>query len=337
MAEQMSGLEGDHTSDGERHFNVAGWLKMAARNIADTKTAMNSVASKYHDDYAQAQDDAYNDAWPQYKLKQVKDSLVSNAQNAIASLRQTYETNHTRLATEIGNGDTAPPISDMQSGLQPGADSLPPMSGVQSGIGRGVDVPTPDGPARTYPMDSHTDPVAPSQVNVDVGEANSSGLAPNGVGKISDFQRGGGLNGPYDTDAPAGPAQVRPPEIPGVGRDAPIVSEPAAVRPAGLASHVDPIDPSAGDYERLYPKLFPNPFPGQPGGGTWADVAPSAGDATHPPHGGLIPNIQPPGYPQSQPPEYTQVEPNGRGGYDIVAPGTNPADRNRTDGANGHR
>ncbi|SLH38977.1 hypothetical protein [Mycobacteroides abscessus] len=68
-----------------------------------------------------------------------------------------------------------------------------------------------------------------------------SGLAPNGVGRIDDFQGGGsspsrGISGPYDLNGPTGPAQVRPPEIPGVGHDAPVRSEPAAVRPAGSNS-----------------------------------------------------------------------------------------------------
>lgn len=329
MADTMFGLEGDHTSDGERHSSVSGWLKAAARNIADTKTAMNNVASKYHDDYARAQNDAYGDAWPQYRLKQTKDSLVSNAQNAITALRQAYESSHAHIAAGIRAGEAPPPISDVQSGLQRGDDVPPPLSGVQSGLERGDDVPSPREPARTYPMDSQSNPVNEGPTGV-----SDSGLAPNGVGRISDFQGGGGLNGPYDTNAPSGPAQVRPPEIPGVGRDAPVSAEPAAVRPAGLTGRVDPIDPSSGDYERLYPKLFPNPLPGQPGGGTWADVAPSAGDANHPPQGGLIPNIQPPGYtPNSQPPGYTQVVPNGHGGYDIVAPGIDPTDSARTDGS----
>ncbi|MDM2164782.1 type VII secretion target [Mycobacteroides abscessus] len=67
-----------------------------------------------------------------------------------------------------------------------------------------------------------------------------SGLAPNGVGRIDDFQGGStspsrGVSGPYDTNSPSGPAQVRAPEVPGVGGDGPVRSEPAAVRPAGLA------------------------------------------------------------------------------------------------------
>lgn len=203
-------------------------------------------------------------------------------------------------------------------------------------------------------------------------EDDGSGVAPNGVGRISDFQSGG-MSGPYDTTAPAPDGQVRaqmpanvpadapvgqtPPVVaqmpPGVGPDAPQLepgapsssslgggvsgpfdvqgSGPAQVRPAG---YTEPMDPSAGDYDRLYPKLFPNPLPGQPGGGTWADVAPSAGDATHPPHGGLIPNLVTPGEhaPNSRPPQFTEVWPNAQGGYDIVAPGTDPANRNRTDG-----
>lgn len=330
MAESMSAHAVDHTSDGDRHSKTAALLKLAARNIADAKNAMNNVVSKYHDDYAKAQEDAYNDAWPQYRLKETKDTLVSNAQSTIADLRRVYENNHERIAASIGDGDI-PAISDVQSGLQPGDVVPPPMSGVQSGIDRGVDIPNPAGAARTYPMDSQS-----NLGNQGPSEASDSVLAPNGVGRISDFQSGG-MNGPYDTNAPSGPAQVRPPEIPGLGPDAPMSTGPAAVRPASFVGRAEPIDPSSGDYERLYPKLFPNPLPGQPGGGTWADVAPSLGDENHPPHGGLVPNIQPPGYPHSQPPEYTQVDPNGRGGYDVVAPGTNPADRNRTDGVNPHR
>lgn len=38
------------------------------------------------------------------------------------------------------------------------------------------------------------------------------------------------------------------------------------------------------------------PLPGQPGGGTWADLAPFAGDDEHPPHPGLVPSDSPPGY-----------------------------------------
>ncbi|TEA09121.1 type VII secretion target [Mycobacteroides salmoniphilum] len=205
-------------------------------------------------------------------------------------------------------------------------------------------------------------------------EDDGSGVGPNGVGHISDFQSGG-MSGPYDTTLPPSDGQVRaqmpadvppdapiahtPPPVvaqmpPGVGADAPMIppgtqnsasaaggvsgpfdvqgSGPAQVRPAG---HTTPIDPSPGDYDRLYPKLYPQPLPGQPGGGTWTDVAPSLGDANHPPHGGLIPNFVLPGeYSPSAagPPGYTQVVPNGQGGYDIVAPGTDPTDSARTDG-----
>lgn len=184
------------------------------------------------------------------------------------------------------------------------------------------------------------------------------GIGPNGVGRMDDFQGGAsspsrGIQGPYDTDTSGGPAQVRP-QFPGlqegsvpapsVQPDTPTTAgggvqgpfdvagyESAQVRPAG---HTEPIDPSAGDYERLYSKLFPNPLPGQPGGGTWTDVAPSFGDANHPPHGGLIPNFPGEHSPSAaEPPVYTQVQPNEQGGYDIVAPGTDPANRNRTDGS----
>lgn len=172
---------------------------------------------------------------------------------------------------------------------------------------------------------------------VDGAPDEGSGLAPNGVGRIDDFQGGAsnpsrGVSGPYDTGSPSGPAQVRPPEVAGVGRDAPVPTGLAPVRPAG---HVEPLNPSASDYDRLYPKLFPQPLPGQPGGGTWADVAPSAGDATHPPHGGLIPNKSalPGEYtPNSRPPEFTEVWPNTQGGYDIMAPGIDPTGSPRTDG-----
>lgn len=166
-----------------------------------------------------------------------------------------------------------------------------------------------------------------------------------GAGRVDAIQ--GGIDGRPVTPLPGGePAQVRPQMPSGVGPDAPYIksgepqtqfppgggvqgpfdvprSEPAQVRPAG---HIEPIDPSAGDYDRLYPKIFPNPLPGQPGGGSWSDVAPSFGDAKHPPHGGLIPNLVSPGEyaPNSRAPGYTEVIPNAQGGYDIVPPGIDP-------------
>lgn len=162
------------------------------------------------------------------------------------------------------------------------------------------------------------------------------------------------MHGPGIQEVVPGTGEIRPQMPPGVGPDAPNIapstpgsgglgggvsgpfdvqgSGAAQVRPAG---HIEPINPSAGDYDRLYPKLFPNPLPGQPGGGTWADVAPSAGDATHPPHGGLIPNKSalPGEYtPNSRGPEFTEVWPNAQGGYDIMAPGIDPTPSTRTDG-----
>lgn len=44
------------------------------------------------------------------------------------------------------------------------------------------------------------------------------------------------------------------------------------------------------------------PLPGQSGGGTWADLAPFAGDDEHPPHPGLVPSDSPPGYRVVYPP-----------------------------------
>lgn len=228
--------------------------------------------------------------------------------------------------------------------------------------------------ARDYLGTDERHAQAMDQVHADASGPDGTGRGPNGVGRIDDFQSGG-MNGPYDTNAAPPDGQVRaqmpanvppdapightPPPVvaqmpPGVGPDAPLAepgtatggltggvsgpfdvqgSGPAQVRPAG---YTEPMDPSAGDYDRLYPKLFPNPLPGQPGGGTWADVAPSAGDATHPPHGGLIPNKSalPGEYtPNSRGPEFTEVWPNAQGGYDIMAPGIDPTPSTRTDGA----
>lgn len=52
------------------------------------------------------------------------------------------------------------------------------------------------------------------------------------------------------------------------------------------------------------------PLPGQPGGGTWADRAPFAGDAEHPPHPGLVPSDDPPGYRVVYPPGWGADEAN---------------------------
>lgn len=205
--------------------------------------------------------------------------------------------------------------------------------------------------ARDYMGADEKHAQAMDQIHTDASGPDGTGVRPNGVGRIDDFQ-GGRMSGPYDTTLPPSDGQVRAQMPPGVGPDTPLTgpppmaggsgggvsgpfdvqgSGPAQVRPAG---HTEPIDPSAGDYERLYPKLYPQPLPGQPDGGTWTDVAPSPGDAKHPPHGGLIPNFPDEHSPRfAEPPGYTQVVPNGQGGYDIVAPGTDPTDSPRTTGS----
>ncbi|SLI19198.1 Uncharacterised protein [Mycobacteroides abscessus subsp. abscessus] len=64
----------------------------------------------------------------------------------------------------------------------------------------------------------------------------SNGIGPNGYGRMDNFQSGvnnaGGIEGPYDTNAPTGPAQVRPQMPSGVGPDAPLHQEPARTFPA---------------------------------------------------------------------------------------------------------
>lgn len=308
-----------HAEDLQLHHNLGQWYELGAQNIIATKTAMNEACSDYHTKYAEAQQRAFDDAWPQTRLAQTKTELVTKAQNEIHTLHTTYGQRHTEISAGI------------VAGCAPAGGHV----GVTDGGG--------------------TDAMGHESAGQGPGPG---GIGPSGVGRIDDFQGASsspsrGIQGPYDTDVSGGPAQVRP-QFPGlhegtvpgpsVRPDTPTSAgggvqgpfdvpgyEPAQVRPAG---HTEPIDPSAGDYERLYPKLFPNPLPGQPGGGTWTDVAPSSGDANHPPHGGLIPNFPGEHSPRAaEPPAYTQVQPNGQGGYDVVAPGTDPANGNRTDGS----
>ncbi len=52
------------------------------------------------------------------------------------------------------------------------------------------------------------------------------------------------------------------------------------------------------------------PLPGQPGGGTWADRAPFAGDDQHPPHPGIIPSNDPPGFKVLYPPGWSSKDVN---------------------------
>ncbi|WP_165697023.1 hypothetical protein, partial [Mycobacteroides abscessus] len=61
----------------------------------------------------------------------------------------------------------------------------------------------------------------------------SNGIAPNGYGRMDDFQSGGtGINGPYDLNGPEASREVRPQMPSGVGPDAPLHQEPARTIPA---------------------------------------------------------------------------------------------------------
>lgn len=64
-----------------------------------------------------------------------------------------------------------------------------------------------------------------------VGDGSDPDLRPDGSRRFGDFQ--GGLHEQGIEPIPGGPAQVRPQMPAGVGPDAPLTNEPAAVRPAG--------------------------------------------------------------------------------------------------------
>lgn len=116
-------------------------------------------------------------------------------------------------------------------------------------------------------------------------------LAPNGVGRIDDFQGGStdpsrGVQGPYDTNSPHGPEQVRPQMPPGVGSDAPAVRGPAstvaqtlgAVGPRPPVLDCDSLGSPAGDGNTNnsgpLPPGTPQPEPGTRRPGDWVPGEP---------------------------------------------------------------
>lgn len=98
------------SKDNENLTAAAEWMSLAAQNVRTTKTAINDVVERYHDDYAAKVTEADEGAYPQSELREAKDQLVKAAQGEVDSLWSTYESRHGGIRAGIV-ARTSPPAS----------------------------------------------------------------------------------------------------------------------------------------------------------------------------------------------------------------------------------
>ncbi|WP_301851118.1 hypothetical protein [Rhodococcus pyridinivorans] len=111
---------------GDRHVEAASHLDAAAISIQEAKAAMNSVDVDYHAKVATITARAAVEGWAPTEIAAAKSDLLSQAQQAIASIRAGFEGAYEGVVaalTATSSGASAPTIAS-------GTVEIPPVGGV---------------------------------------------------------------------------------------------------------------------------------------------------------------------------------------------------------------